>query len=157
MFRGRILRPRFALYGFCVGGQTVRMTPEGIARDAQVIDASGFIDPSTPPKLGLHTVYLVAPNNSWIPLLQKMVSLNTTWNIFTGLVVGAYNALTTEPVKLIFPKNQTVNGKFYPRKGYDPKRRAFWFLIESKPKTTPHGDYPGGVNYPPKPTTGGGR
>ncbi len=100
----------------------------------------GPMDPIGP---GVHVVYIQAPNSSWVPLLKKLAGLGVykgrldPWGWFLAALGRAYNA-TRPRYRVAFPKGHTLRTSsgqviWIPRRGYDEKKRALYFLVEFKP------------------------
>lgn len=104
--------------------------PNTFPTKARIVSHPGDLKAGDLLTKGTHTVWLYAPNDSWIPVLQWVAKWNIAWNAFTSIIQIRHNAANT--LKVSFPASQKIAGKWVQRKGYDVKKRGLYFLVNFK-------------------------
>lgn len=92
---------------------------------------------------GLHVVYIAAPggDSKWVQVLKWVANWNRAWNLYAAAATKEWNLIQGKPggLTLVMPKSGQyfrvkLDGKTVsiPRKGFDEKKKALFFLVELK-------------------------
>lgn len=91
------------------------------------------LDLSQPIREGTFIVWVEGKNAQEKAVLKKIAQASTTWEAFTAAITTGYNAankIKRSPFRISFPRSQVIGKVWVPRKGYDEKKGALYFLVK---------------------------
>lgn len=102
-----------------------------------------FVGQNLPLTKGLHVVYIKAPggNAQWVQVLKWVANWSRAWELYRAAAEKEWNLIQGKPggLTLVMPKGGQyfrvkLDGKTVsiPRKGFDDKKKALFFLVELK-------------------------
>ena len=108
-------------------------TKKSIPTQVRPVSRPGTLAPERDIEPGVHAIYIFAPNAEWVQFLRWVSKWSGAWSAFLA-VFGPYANSTNNKFEFSFPASHKHGSTWLPRKGFDEKKKALWFLIEAKPR-----------------------